>query len=131
MSGYWTEKYQLGILAHFLKEKGIQYATEARLYSIPIDVLCLQRGRTIAIELKSRDVGRGLKQAERNCAFVDYSFLSVWEEHASETLIDRMEGTNIGLLSIGSNVKCLSPPKECNASRHAKRRAKDRVRENV
>lgn len=131
MSGYWSEKYQLGILAHFLKEKGIRYTTEARLYSIPIDVLGLQRGQTIAIEMKSRDIGRGLKQAERNRSLVDYSFLSVWEEHATETLVERMEGSKIGLLSVGSDVKCLSPPAECDASEHAKKRAEERVLENV
>jgi len=131
MGRYWSEKYQLGILTEFLKQKGIQYSTEATIYSLRVDLVGVQRDRTLAIEMKSKDFQRGIKQAERNQSFVDYSFLSMWEENIPQDAVSQLENSNIGLLSINSNVQCLSSPSICNSSDHAKDRVKQQVIEDV
>lgn len=124
MPKYISEKYQLGIVTHFLREEGIEYTTEASIYSSQIDIIGLKRESTIAIELKSKDVTRGISQAERNCHLVDYSFLAMWEENISENTIDRISDSTIGLLSVGDKVQCLSPPTLCEANKYAKSRVK-------
>lgn len=127
MSDYISEKYQLGIVAHFLREKGIKFTTEASIYSTRIDILGIQRDTTLAIELKSQDVGRGIRQAKRNCLLVNYSFLSMWANDITNETIDRVADSPIGLLSIDDGVKCLSPPTKCDSNVHAKRRARNSV----
>ncbi|SDM50600.1 hypothetical protein SAMN04487949_1891 [Halogranum gelatinilyticum] len=128
---YWSEKYQLGIVADYLREEGYQFATEARLYSIPIDIVALQGNTTVAVELKSRDFKRGINQAERNTSVVDFSYLSVWEENITDDLVSRIDDSPIGLLSVGTHVKCLSPPVRNDPSTHAKSRVQEYVRNHV
>ncbi|MFC7070626.1 hypothetical protein ACFQL9_13310 [Halobaculum lipolyticum] len=97
---YFPEKYQLGILADWLSTNGIAYTTEAEIFSYPIDVLASKYETTVAIELKSRNIGKGIDQALRNSDFVDYSYLSVWEQNVTDTLIQRVEDKQIGLIGI-------------------------------
>lgn len=128
---YWSEKYQLGILTDFLRKKGIQYITEASAYSVRMDLACVQRDTTFSIELKSRDFGRGISQAERNCTMVDYSFLSVYEEQVTENLVERVDSLPIGLLSVDNRVKCLSPPDKNKPSNYARSRVRELVLKDV
>lgn len=107
---YFPEKYQLGILAHFLHQQDIHFITEGRVFCYPIDVLAMAGESTIAIELKSRNIGRGIDQARRNSDFVDFSFLSVWEDDISEDLIERVSQSPVGLLGIESSVQIYSTP---------------------
>lgn len=131
MNGYWSEKYQLGIVTHYLRERNISYSTEANLYSIPIDIIGTRNNTTYSIELKTRDFKRGINQAERNTSFVDYSYLSVWDEFVTDGLINRVETSPIGLFAVASGVKCLSTPKRNNPSNYAKSKVKERVVGNV
>lgn len=131
MNKYWSEKYQLGIITYYLREQNISYSTEVNLYSIPIDIIGTRDNMTYSIELKTRDFKRGINQAERNTSFVDYSYLSVWEEFVTDNLIDRVESSPIGLFAVGSEVKCLSTPKRNNPSNYVKSKVKERVVGNV
>jgi len=128
---YWSEKYQLGILTDFLRQKNIQYITEASAYSVRMDLACVKRDTALSIELKSQDFGRGISQAERNCTMVDYSFLSVYDELVTENLIERVDSLPIGLLSVDNRVKCLSPPKRNDPSNYARSRVRELVLNNV
>jgi hypothetical protein len=128
---YWPEKYQLGIVKEYLHEKGVDYTTEATLYSIPVDILGFDGNDTYAIELKTQDFGRGIRQAQRNTSFTDYSYMAVWEENISEKLLDRMEELDIGLLSVGVGVKCLSSPIQNQPNNHAREIVIERVSDNV
>lgn len=107
---YVPEKYQLGIVTDFLSELGIDYATEQSIFNYPIDVLCANSEETMAIELKSRNIGKGIDQALRNADYVDFSFLAVWEEDVSETLIERVSDLPIGLLAVGESINIVSCP---------------------
>lgn len=107
---YIPEKYQLGILTAFLDDLGVQYATEQSIFSYPIDVLCVNGEETMAIEMKSRNIGKGIDQALRNADYVDFSFLAIWEEDLTETLIDRVSDLPIGLLAVGEGVTIASGP---------------------
>lgn len=124
---YWTEKYQLGIVTDFLREKGIEYATEVPIYSKRIDVIGLQRNQILAIELKSQDFKQGIQQAERNSKLVDYSFLCVWSEGVTEHLIERVDKLDIGLFAVNNQVKCLSPPANNEPSPNAKAVVEDQL----
>ena len=107
---YVPEKYQLGIIAEFLSQQDIPFITEGRVFCYPIDVLALQNGSTISIEMKSKNVGRGIEQAHRNTDFVDYSFLSVWDEDISDELLEQVSELPIGLMGIGDSVEIYSLP---------------------
>ena len=109
---YVPEKYQLGIVTDFLRSAGIEYATEQSVFSYPIDVLCINEDETIAIELKSRNVGKGIKQTLRDSDYVDYAFLAVWAEDASESLVERVFDLPIGLMAVGESVEILSTPEK-------------------
>ncbi len=124
---YVPEKYQLGVVTDFLKQKGISFSTEHRIYCYPIDIVGVQRNTTIAIELKSKDFKRGIEQARRNAAFVDYSFLSVWSSNITPNLHSRVEGLDIGLIGVNSGVKFLSAPSKTPKQLYAK----DRIIESV
>jgi len=128
-NNYLPEKYQLGILTHYLENEGFTFVIEPTVFSIPIDVLAVKEGEAYAIELKTKDFKRGIEQAERNASFVEYSYLSVYEERVTEDLVDRLDDSPAGLLSIGDDVECLSPPRENNPSKHAKNRIWERVTE--
>jgi hypothetical protein len=128
---YWSEKYQLGPLLYYLRQNNVEYATEANLYSVPIDVVCKRDNVTMAIELKTRDFARGIKQAERNASVVDFSYLSVYEENITEDLVNRVDCRDIGLFSVGDRVECLSPPTKNNPSRHAKESVIEYISANV
>lgn len=124
---YWPEKYQVGIVSHYLYEEGIDFVTEASLYSIPVDILGYDGDDTYAIELKTRDFSRGIRQAERNLLYTDYSYLSVWEENVTENLIERIDDSSVGLLSIAENTECLSLPRRNTPSQHARKRVIEKV----
>jgi hypothetical protein len=128
---YWPEKYQLGFLREYLHDHGIAFVTEPYLFSIPIDILGARDDETFAVELKTKDFGRGINQAERNCSFVDFSYLSVWDERATEDLVARVEETPIGLLAVGDRVECLSRAGQNDPSEHARSRAMELVVDNV
>lgn len=128
---YWSEKYQLGPLLYHFRQNGIEYATEANLYSVPIDVICRKDDVTMAIELKTRDFARGISQAERNASIVDFSYLSVYEENVTEDLIARVNDRDIGLFSVSNQVECLSPPTKNRPSPHAKERVIKYISANV
>jgi len=128
---YWPEKYQLGIIKEYLREENIEFETEATLYSIPVDVLGFDGSDTYAIEMKTKDFGRGIRQAQRNTSFVDFSYLAVWEEKATKDLKKRIESLDIGLLSVGVKVKCLSTPLQNDPSDHAREVVIERVADNV
>ncbi|CQH55203.1 uncharacterized protein HHUB_2198 [Halobacterium hubeiense] len=107
---YVPEKYQLGIVVDFLETLGIDHATEQSIFSYPIDVLCANGDETIAIELKSRNVGKGIQQALRNSDYVDFSFLAVWEKDVTDRLLERVSDLPIGLLAVGADVEIVSSP---------------------
>jgi len=115
-SYYTPEKYQLGLVADFLKQHGVSYTTEGEVFCYPIDVLGVKRGTTIAIELKSRNIKKGIQQAQRNTDFVDYSFLSVWENRATETLLSKVEDLDIGLLAVDDDISVYSGPEKTSQS---------------
>lgn len=128
---YWSEKYQLGILTHYLRDQEIDYKTEANLYSIPIDIIGVRRDTTISIEMKTRDFKHGIEQAERNTSFVDFSYLSVWDEFVTDGLIQRVQTSPIGLFSVGDRVKCLSSPTRNHPSSYVKAKVKEQVVQHV
>lgn len=107
---YVPEKYQLGIVVDYLSQHDITYTTEGEVFCYPIDILGLKRNSTIAIELKSRNIGRGIEQATRNADFVDYSFLSVWNTNVTTDLIDQVSDLNIGLIGVDESVQIYSGP---------------------
>ncbi|WP_424016227.1 hypothetical protein ACOZ4N_00220 (plasmid) [Halorientalis pallida] len=109
-SYYVPEKYQLGIVTDYLDRHEISYTTEGDIFCYPIDIVAAKRDTTLAIELKSRNVGKGIEQACRNADYVDYSFLSVWESNVTETLIDRVADLDIGLIGVDDRVRIYSPP---------------------
>ncbi|OIB58043.1 hypothetical protein BBD46_10270 [Natrialba sp. SSL1] len=128
---YWPEKYQLGIVAEYLEKEGFEFMTESRLYSIPIDILGTNGKETVSVELKTKDFKRGIQQAERNQTLVNYSYLSVWEEYATEDLVSRIEQCDIGLLSVSDQVKCLSTPNKNETSDHATSRINEYILRDV
>lgn len=121
---YEPEKYQLGIVIEYLRKNNIQFETEAILYSIPIDILAVDSGEVIAIELKTKDIKKGLTQAERNLEYADYSYLSVWKSNVSDRLIERLHETKIGLMGIEADVEVLSPADKNIPNEYAKANAK-------
>lgn len=128
---YVSEKYQLGSITKFLDKNGIDYIFEGFLYGIPIDILCVQRDKTIAIELKSRNFRKGIYQAKRNASFVDYSFLSVWEKNVTERLVNRVKSLPIGLLAVDTKVKCLSSPSQNEPNPYVKNKIIKMVKNEV
>lgn len=106
------EKYQLGILTDFLDTNGFEFTSEGRIFCYPIDILCARGETTVAIEMKSSNVGRGVEQAWRNTDFVDFSYLAVWEERVNDSLIERVEDTPVGLFAISEKVKQVSSPRK-------------------
>jgi hypothetical protein len=128
---YWPEKYQLGIITHYLRDENISYVVEPTLFSIPIDVLGARNGEAYAIELKTKDFKRGIEQAERNTSFVDYSYLAVYKERVTEDLISRLDDSPAGLFSVGEHVECLSPPSRNTPSKHARASVLDCVTNHV
>ena len=109
-SYYVPEKYQLGIVADYLRKHDISYTTEGKIFCYPIDILAVKRGTTIAIELKSRNIGTGIEQAQRNTDYVDYSFLSLWDDDITDSVLDRVQDLNIGLFGVGDSVTVYSGP---------------------
>ncbi|WP_440009173.1 hypothetical protein [Halomicrococcus sp. SG-WS-1] len=102
---YVPEKYQLGILADYLRNEGYEYATEKRVFSYPIDILAIKDEETVAIEMKSKNVGRGVEQAHRDASLVDHAYLAVWDEQISDSLIESVEELPIGLISVGERAE--------------------------
>jgi hypothetical protein len=111
-SYYTPEKYQLGIVTEYLSKHDITYTTEGEVFCYPIDILAVKRGSTIAIELKSRNVGSGIEQAQRNTDYVDYSFLSLWDDDITESVLKRVCDLDIGLLGVGETVTVYSGPSQ-------------------
>ncbi|WP_226041312.1 hypothetical protein [Natrinema sp. DC36] len=109
---YIPEKYQLGILTDYLTTHDLEYTTEGRVFCYPIDILCARRETTVAIEMKSDKVSRGIEQAWRNTDFVDFSYLAVWEERVTDSLVERVEETPVGLFSISENVNQVCAPQK-------------------
>ncbi|MFC4540798.1 hypothetical protein ACFO5R_02505 [Halosolutus amylolyticus] len=109
---YIPEKYQLGILTDHLKTHGFEYTTEGRIFCYPIDILCARGETTVAIEMKADKVSRGIDQAWRNTDFVDFSYLAVWEERVTDSLIERVEETPVGLYAISEDVEQVSTPQK-------------------
>lgn len=110
-SEYYTpEKYQLGIVMDFLDSQDVTYITEGQVYCYPIDILAEHRGKTMAIELKSGDIARGIEQARRNADFVDHSFLSIWESDVTDELLEEVSDLPIGLIGVDTDVQIYSSP---------------------
>ena len=109
-SYYVPEKYQLGIVTDFLDAHEIEYTTEAEVFCYPLDLVAVKRETTIAIELKSRNVSRGVEQALRNSDYVDYSYLSVWEQKITDDLVDQFDDLPIGLIGVDQGVRVYSGP---------------------
>jgi hypothetical protein len=107
---YVPEKYQLGLLTDYLKSHGFEYVTEGRVFCYPIDILCVRQETTVAIEMKSGKLSRGIEQAWRNSDFVDFSYLAVWEDRINESLLEAVSDKPIGLLAVDDEVKQISPP---------------------
>lgn len=107
---YIPEKYQLGILTDYLDTHGFKYVTEGRIFCYPIDLLCARGETTVAIEMKSGKVSRGIEQAWRNSDFVDFSYLAVWEERVTDSLIENISETPAGLFAVGESVEQVCPP---------------------
>ena len=107
---YVPEKYQLGLLTDYLNSYGFEYVTEGRVFCYPIDILCARQKTTVAIEMKSGKLSRGVEQAWRNSDFVDFSYLAVWEDRINESLLEAVSDKPIGLLAVDDEVKQISPP---------------------
>lgn len=105
---YIPEKYQLGIVADYLRERGMTYTTEAQVFHYPIDILAVDDKQTVAIELKSRNVSRGIEQALRDADLVERSYLAVWDNRVTEQLIDDINEQPIGLLGVDEDVTMYS-----------------------
>lgn len=114
MTHYWPEKYQLGIVSDFLTKRGIQHKTEFLVDYAPIDVVGYDSGETYAIELKTKNIKKGIRQALRNRTFVEYSYLAIWAENITEETFQKCSNKPIGLLSIGSEVEVLTEPQKAN-----------------
>jgi len=108
---YIPEKYQLGILTDYLRSHRFDYVTEGRVFCYPIDLLCLRGETTVAIEMKSGNVDRGIEQAWRNSDFVDFSYLAVWSDQITDSILDEVSDTPVGLLSVDTDVKQVSNPR--------------------
>jgi len=106
------EKYQLGILTDYLRSHGFQYTTEGRVFCYPIDILCARRETTVAIEMKADNVSRGIEQAWRNSDFVDFSYLAVWEDRVTDSLIESVNETPVGLFVISDDVTQICAPRK-------------------
>lgn len=126
---YFSEKYQLGILEDYFRTESIQYDTEFELYSIPIDIVALNDTDVITIELKSKDFSRGIRQANRNCDFADYSYLAMWSSNISEALIERADNTEIGLIAIDGDVKFVSPAERNAPNEYVCNRIREHLKE--
>lgn len=109
---YIPEKYQLGIITDYLQQHGVVYITEGRVFSYPIDILATRGDTTIAIEMKSKNLSRGIEQAHRNASFVDFSFLAVWEDRINDSLLERTTELPVGLMSVGEGVSVVSRPRK-------------------
>jgi hypothetical protein len=107
---FMREKYQLGILTDHLKSHGFDHTTEGRIFCYPIDILCVRDDTTVAIEMKSGKISRGVEQAKRNSDFVDFSYLAVWEEQITDSLIETVTDTPVGLFSVAESITQISPP---------------------
>lgn len=128
---YVPEKYQLGIITDFLDSLGINHSTEEPLFSYPIDILCENDGETIAIEMKSRNVGKGIQQALRNSDYVDFSFLAIWEKDLTEGILDRVSELPIGLLVVDESVRIVSSPMKTAQQLCRRRKVIEIVKGNV
>lgn len=128
---YIPEKYQLGILADYLHNEDIVFTTEARVFSYPIDILGIDGDETIAIEMKARNISRGIEQARRDADIVDHSYLAVWEHSISTELKVRFEELSIGLLSVDEEVKIISEADLVAQQLCRKENIVDKVRDDV
>lgn len=107
---YVPEKYQLGIIADYLRSNDFEYATEKRIFSYPIDILATKDETTVAVEMKSKNVTRGVEQAHRDASLVDHAYLAVWENRVSDALLEKVENLPVGLMSVGEGVRIVSEP---------------------
>jgi hypothetical protein len=107
---YIPEKYQLGLLTDYLDTHGFDYVTEGRVFCYPIDILCALGETTVAIEMKSGKIDRGVEQAWRNSDFVDFSYLAVWEDRITDSLIESINEKPIGLLAVDEGVEQVCSP---------------------
>lgn len=130
-SYYLPEKYQLGILTEWFSRHEVSYTTEAEVFCYPIDVLASKYETTVAIELKSRNIGKGIDQALRNSDFVDYSYLSVWESDVTDALLTRVANEPIGLLGIDEDVIFHSYARESPQQLCTKSNVLSLIRDNV
>lgn len=128
---YLSEKYQLGPLRYYLNDEDIDFVIEPVIFSLPIDILGVKKDITYSIELKTKDFKRGIEQATRNTSFVDYSYISVYEQCVTEHLLERIEDSPVGLLSVSDSVEPLFPPERNTPSQHAKSRVLEVVNNDV
>lgn len=124
---YISEKYLYMMFQHYLESEPVDYWAEVSVYSIPIDVLAIESGDVLTYEFKTKDFKRGLAQANRNLAFSDYSHLIVWNSRVTDALIERVDETPIGLISVGDDIVQESPPQRNNPNHHAKQHAISQV----
>lgn len=128
---YIPEKYQLGILTNYLRSHRFDYVTEGRVFCYPIDLLCVRDETTVAIEMKSGKVSRGIEQAWRNSDFVDFSYLAVWSDQVTDSLLNDVSDKPIGLLSVDSEVEQVSAPRSTPEQLCSKDNIISTVREDV
>lgn len=128
---YIPEKYQLGLLTDYLQTHRFEYVTEGRVFCYPIDLLCVREETTVAIEMKSGKVSRGIEQAWRNSDFVDFSYLAVWEEQVTDELIEEVTELPIGLFAVGAQVEQVSSPQITPKQLCSKDNIINTVKENV
>ncbi|QOS10420.1 uncharacterized protein HfgLR_01335 [Haloferax gibbonsii] len=128
---YVPEKYQLGLLTDYLNSHGFEYVTEGRVFCYPIDILCARQETTVAIEMKSGKLSRGIEQAWRNSDFVDFSYLAVWEDRINESLLEAVSDKPIGLFAVDDEVKQISSPSKTTVQLCSRDAIFSTIRENV
>lgn len=128
---YIPEKYQLGLLTDYLDSHGFDYVTEGRVFCYPIDILCARDETTVAIEMKSGKIDRGVEQAWRNSDFVDFSYLAVWKDRITDSLIESVEEKPIGLLAVDEGIEQVCSPKMTGKQLCGRDSVLSTVRENV
>lgn len=128
---YIPEKYQLGILTDYLERHKMEYVTEGRIFSSPIDILAARGETTIAIEMKSKNLGRGIEQAHRDASFVDFAFLAVWDHRVSDSLLDRVSDLPIGVMEVGEEVEVIAHPEKLPQQLYKKKNVLEMIHEHV
>lgn len=102
-----TEQEMVGLLVSHCRnlfESSCPVATEVRSHGrARADVVLVVHGELVAIEVKRTGWRRGLVQALLNQSCVDRSYLAVWNQRVSPTLLDHAYKLEVGVLAITSD----------------------------